>query len=275
MLADPVVLIAYSEIALKGRKRGYMERYLMNTVKLWLIRKGIKKRVRMDQGRIVVEGDVPEGLERLPGVHHLIKAYELEKLPPEELAETVASLVKPEPPIAVRARRADKRYPLRSVELAALIGERLNLPVNLSEPKTVIYVEVRDKVYVYTSKDVVEGVGGLPYGVEGRVFVAYSDPLKGLLASALLARRGAAVYPAKPYPYLEKLSEALPRALVIRSEPLAPAAGDLVTPSLFPGEPCVPVETLRKVKLMLGGEGLEDLDRFGCARPGQGAGHPG
>jgi len=267
MSPHTVVLIAYSEIALKRRKRGFMERYLLNSVLSWARRRRLEVKAVLDSGRVVVEGELPEDVRRVPGVHHVIKAKVFEKLPPEELKEVIASSFELEPPVAVRVRRADKEYPAKSVELAAAIGEALGLPVNLRAPRTVLYVEVRNKVYAYTSNDVLEGVGGLPYGVEGKASVSYGDPLRGLLASALLARRGARVYPSKPYPLLDKLDEALPRPLVIGVRPFSPSAGS----TLLPGEPCVPPKTLEKVKLMLGGVEVEGLDRFRCTRARQGA----
>jgi len=262
MPSGTVLLIAYSEIALKGRKRAYMEKQLLKSVISWARRRGAEVRAELDQGRIVVEGSASEGLRRLPGVHHVIRAKALEKLGPEELAEAIVSSFTLEPPIAVRVRRADKRYPLTSMELAARLGEAFGLPVDLKEPRTVLYVEIRGRVYVYTSADVLEGVGGLPYGVEGRAYVDYEDPLRGLMASALLARRGAAVYPSAPYPFLDRLDEALPRPLVVGAPPFEPRAS-----RLGPGEPCVPGRTLDKVKLMLGGGEVEGLDSFRCPRP--------
>ena len=263
MSPSAVLLIAYSEIALKGRKRGLMERALRDAVERWHRRRGRRVSVYLDSGRVVVGGEYDLDVARVPGVHHVMRALELEKLAPEGLAKAVAELLSPEPPVAVRVRRADKSYPMTSLELAAEVGRALGLPVDLKRPKTVIYVEVRNKVYVYTSEDVREGVGGLPYGVEGSVGVECEEPERGLVVSALLARRGSKVFPSKPYPHLDLLSEALPEPLVVR-EGVRPAAGR----DLFPAAPCVPRKTLEKIKIMLGGVELEGLDSLGCPRPG-------
>ncbi len=247
MLARPVLLIAYSEIALKGRKRHMMERTLRKQVYLKLMRWGIRRKVFLDQGRIVVWGGGPTSVRRMPGVHHVVKALALEKAEPEELAETVASLIEVEGKFAVRVRRADKGYPMNSVQLASLIGSKIEGEVDLNKPDTEVFVEIRDLVYVYTNKDVYEGVGGLPYGVEGRVYVDSEDVL---LASALLARRGAEVIPSEPVEGLERLSEALPYPLVIAKE----KPRGLPSSSKLFGLDCVPPTTLRKVRLMLGEE---------------------
>ncbi len=247
MLARPVLLIAYSEIALKGKKRHLMERTLRKHVYMKLTRWGIKRKVFLDQGRIVVWGGGPISIRRMPGVHHVIRALALEKVEPERLAETVAGLVKVEGKFAVRVRRADKRYPLNSVQLASLIGSKIEGEVDLKNPDTEVFVEIRDLIYVYTNKDVYDGVGGLPYGVEGRVYV---DSNEVLLTSALLARRGAEVIPSKPVEGLERLNEALPYPLVVLRErpPGVPSSSELFELD------CVPTTTLRRVRLMLGEE---------------------
>lgn len=176
MSPDTVLLIAYSEIALKGKKRGFMERALASSIRRWHERRGLEVRLQHEGGRLVVEGAFSAEVARVPGVHHVARAFALEKAPPEELVEAIAEVVKAEPPVAVRVKRGDKRYPLTSVELAAKVGEALGLPVDLKSPRTAIFVEIRKRVYVYTSRDVREGVGGLPYGVEGEVGVSYRDP---------------------------------------------------------------------------------------------------
>ncbi len=242
MLARPVLLIAYSELALKGKKRAYMERVLKRQVSKKLRKWDVYRKVFVDQGRIVVWGGGPTELRRMPGVHHVIRAIALEKVPPEELAGEISKLVEVESPFAVRVRRADKRYPMNSVQLASLIGSKIEGEVDLKRPKTEVFVEVRDLVYVYTNKDLFEGVGGLPYGIEGTVYVE-GDLLEG----ALLARRGARVVFSRPLEGLEKLAEALPEPLSVskHSEGL-PKSSELFKLT------CVPETTLRKVRIMLG-----------------------
>ncbi len=245
MFTRPVLLIAYSEIALKGKKRHLMERTLRKHVYLKLMKWGIRRKVFVDQGRIVVWGGGPTNIRRMPGVHHIAKALALEKLPPEELANVIPNLVEVEGTFAVRVRRADKRYPLNSVQLASMIGSKIDGKVDLKNPRTEIFVEIRDLVYVYTNRDIYEGVGGLPYGVEGVIYVDHNDVL---LVSALLARRGAKVIPSRAINGLEKLSEALPYPLLVSKERprSVPSSSEI-----FEIE-CVPMTTLRKIRIMLG-----------------------
>jgi len=247
-----VTLVAYSEIAVKGRKRKIMENVLKQQILRKLTSWDIKTKAFLDQGRIVIPRRIPGDLARMPGIHHMIYAYRLHKLSPRELSEAISSIFPRAHNFAVRVRRADKRYPMKSNELASLIGSMIEGDVNLSKPDVVIHVEIRDSVYVYTSKDVVEGVGGLPYGVEGKAYVKLSGD-EGLLASALLVRRGVEVVIAEPLNGLERLAEALPKPVLISRKEFCPVVSGEVEecPTIIPTRPCVPRRTLEKAKLLL------------------------
>ncbi|UXD22734.1 hypothetical protein IPA_07775 [Ignicoccus pacificus DSM 13166] len=250
-----VTLVAYSEIAVKGRKRSLMENLLKEQIRKKLFWWGVRSRVFMEQGRIVITGKAPENLRRVPGVHHLAYAWRLPKLPPEELAQAISFIIREADQFAVRVRRADKRYPMRSNELAALIGSKIEGEANLSSPKLVIYVEIRNDVYLYTSNDILEGVGGLPYGVEGRAYVL-GEGEELLLMAALMARRGVEVVLSRYEEGVGNLVEALPKPLRISKERFCPIVSSSKTecPTIIPTRPCVPKKTLEKAKLLLNRE---------------------
>ena len=70
----------------------------------------------------------------------------------------------------VEAKRADKRFPMRSNDIAAEAGgvilDRVpGLKVSLEHPELTAYIEIRDKAYCYTS--VLKGPGGMPVGCNG------------------------------------------------------------------------------------------------------------
>ncbi len=247
-----VTLVAYSEIAVKGKKRSYMESLLRKQILRKLSSWNVRTKAFIDQGRIVLTTKAPEALARMPGVHHLMYAKRVEKLPPEELADLIAEEVGPLSDFAVRVRRADKRYPLRSDQLAALIGSKIEGDANLRNPSVIVYVEIRNEVYFYTSRDVVEGVGGLPYGVEGKAYVRLTGT-EGLLAASLMARRGVEVVLSEPIEGIEGLVEAIPKPLLISKEGFCPEVGDKVgeCPTIIPTRPCVPKKTLEKAQLLL------------------------
>jgi thiamine biosynthesis protein ThiI len=93
----------------------------------------------------------------------------------------------------VRARRRDKRFALRSVELARLIGDavrvRLRLDVDLSNPDLEVFVEV-DSKELLVSADRLRGAGGLPVGSSGKALVLLSGGLDSPVAAYRMMKRG-------------------------------------------------------------------------------------
>src|ERR1035437_9112279 len=94
---------------------------------------------------------------------------------------------------AVLARRRDKRFPLSSGQLAALIGSRIQqeygYPVNLRTPDTTVFVEVdQSEVFVFTQG--MPGQGGLPVDMSGRALVLMSGGIDSPVAAYRMMRRG-------------------------------------------------------------------------------------
>lgn len=97
---------------------------------------------------------------------------------------------------AVRVRRIDKSFPLTSQELECLIGKEVvdatGAPVNLSNPSILVSLRVYpDCVYQLGPK--VQGVGGLPVGVTGKVLALLSGGIDSPVAAWLTMRRGCLV----------------------------------------------------------------------------------
>ncbi len=97
---------------------------------------------------------------------------------------------------AVRVRRIDKSFPLTSQELERLIGQKVvdatGAPVNLNNPSVLISLRVyRD--YVYQIGPKVQGVGGLPVGVTGKVLALLSGGIDSPVAAWLTMKRGCLV----------------------------------------------------------------------------------
>ena len=97
---------------------------------------------------------------------------------------------------AVRAPRRDKRFPLRSIELARLLGDavrvRLGLDVDLSNPDLELFVEV-DHKELLVSVERLRGAGGLPVGTSGRALVLLSGGLDSPVAAYRMMKRGPAL----------------------------------------------------------------------------------
>ena len=108
----------------------------------------------------------------------------------------------------VNVRRADKKYPIKSMDVAALLGEKLleryeadGLHVNVREPDVLLTVEIRDKVYIYS--DEIPGPGGMPVGTGGRAMLLLSGGIDSPVAGYMISKRGvsleATYFHAPPY----------------------------------------------------------------------------
>jgi thiamine biosynthesis protein ThiI len=93
----------------------------------------------------------------------------------------------------IEARRTDKSFPLDSWGLRSEGGSAVleavpGLKVDVHNPGFVIYIEIREKAYVYS--DARKGLGGLPVGTAGRGLVLLSGGIDSPVAAFLMACRG-------------------------------------------------------------------------------------
>jgi thiamine biosynthesis protein ThiI len=196
--AQPCVLLKFGELALKGRNRprfvGALERNLRRAAQ------GLAPiEVRHRGGVLIVTGGDPheELVDRcraLPGISVVQPALRCER-DVTVAADAAVELLRGRPgrTFAVRARRRDKRFALRSIELARLIGDavrvRLGLDVDLSKPDLELFVEV-DSKELLVSADRLRGAGGLPVGSSGRALVLLSGGLDSPVAAYRMMKRG-------------------------------------------------------------------------------------
>jgi len=199
----PCVLIHYSEIGLKGRNRPLFERQLIANIR-HAFADDIPVEVRRLFGRHLVE--VPAGtpreeierrLTRVFGIAYF--AHALATPPTLEAIEAAAARVvegKAFATFAVRAKRADKSFPLDSqginVAVGAHLGRITGRRVDLTHPDLTVHIEVVDRrALVYADR--VEGPRGLPVGVGGRVACLLSGGIDSPVAAARMMRRGCRV----------------------------------------------------------------------------------
>ncbi len=94
----------------------------------------------------------------------------------------------------VESKRADKSFPLTSIQLSQEIGGRLHqafpdLRVDVHRPAYTVYVEVRDHA-AYVHGPAEPGAGGLPTGTGGRAAVLLSGGIDSPVAAWMIAKRG-------------------------------------------------------------------------------------
>ena len=97
----------------------------------------------------------------------------------------------------VETKRADKTFPMNSIQLSQYVGGELheaydNLEVDVHHPELTVQVEIRDYA-AYVHADAEPGAGGLPVGVNGRAVSLLSGGIDSPVSSYMIAKRGVAL----------------------------------------------------------------------------------
>ncbi len=192
-------LVRYSEIFLKSefvRKR--WEKKLIKNIRKIV---GIPIKIKTERGRIFIfsEKEIDEKLKKVFGIVSFSRVRhcrldELEKVVVEYCREKIGEART----FAVRVRRVGE-HSFTSQQKAAELGNLVlqyfpYLTVDLNNPDFELNVEIRNQdCYIFS--EVIEGAGGIPLGVEGRVVSLLSGGIDSPVAAYLIMKRGCEVFP--------------------------------------------------------------------------------
>ena len=200
-----ILLAKYGEIILKGGNRHRFESILMNNI-INATRNVAKIKARLIQATIYVEvleeGKTDLVLERMTkifGIVSITKAAVCGKTI-DEIEQTAKEYLKndltPGKRFKVESKRADKSFPLNSIEISREVGGYLHdeypeLMVDVHEPEATVRVEVRELgAYVYCEENRVKGQGGMPIGTGSRATLLLSGGIDSPVAGHMIAKRG-------------------------------------------------------------------------------------
>jgi tRNA uracil 4-sulfurtransferase len=180
----------------------------------------IKVKVKITKGRFFLEcngedsGVVENCLSRLIGISGWAKTKVCQKTVEAVLEACIeeAKILaeKNVKTFKINARRTDKAFPLDSYGLCCRAGEAVllsanDLKVDIHNPQDIIYIEIREKAYVYSGGK--KGLKGLPVGSAGKGLLLLSGGIDSPVAGFLMACRGMSVdaihFHAYPYTSLE------------------------------------------------------------------------
>ncbi|MDD3339735.1 MAG: tRNA 4-thiouridine(8) synthase ThiI [Lachnospiraceae bacterium] len=211
-------LIKYGEIGLKGKNRHLFEDALCKQIRHALRKIEGEYLVTRDQGRIYVhcqsEYDYDETVHAIGmvfGIVGICPVFIVENTGFEDLKKDVIDYMRQVHPEAnqtfkVAARRANKAYPLNSMELNCELGGVIldafpEMKVDVHKPEIMLNVEVRQKIYIYSK--VIPGLGGMPVGTNGKAMLLLSGGIDSPVAGWMIAKRGvkidAVYFHAPPY----------------------------------------------------------------------------
>ncbi len=211
-------LIKYSEIGVKGKNRYVFEDALVRQIKRSLYEVDGNFIVKKQSGRIFIsvegEYDYDEAVKALQHVFGISAICPTVVVPDEgfdALADAVVKYVDEEFEdknfsFKVMGRRANKQYPMTSMEIAAEVGARLldafpDMHVDVHNPDKIIYVEVRENIAIYSTE--IPGPHGMPVGTAGKAMLLLSGGIDSPVAGYMISKRGvtlsATYFHAPPY----------------------------------------------------------------------------
>lgn len=201
---NEMILLKLGELVLKGLNRRSFEDKLIANARRRLRLYG-EFRVYTKQSTMYVEpknaeSDVAGAYEAMKQVFGIVglslaRSCEKDRDAMLETAKTyLAEQLSTAKTFKVEARRADKSFPMTSIQLAQYVGGELhecfpNLKVDVHHPELTVYLEVRDyAAFVHANPE--PGAGGLPVGIGGKAVSLLSGGIDSPVASWMIAKRG-------------------------------------------------------------------------------------
>lgn len=200
------ILVRYCEIGLKSDpvRRRFENRLQQNMINM-LVADSVEAIVRRGNARFYVETGNLEGaiasLKKVFGIASISVARVTSPLL-EDICKVAAELsvnaIADDTTFAVRSRHDDEREKYTSMDINRAVGQaildenaRRGIRVDLNNPDTTIYVEVRcGRAYIFS--DYVKCNGGLPLGSQGTVVAEVRDD-RGIVSAWLMMKRGCRV----------------------------------------------------------------------------------
>ncbi|KZE39801.1 thiamine biosynthesis protein ThiI [Bhargavaea cecembensis] len=197
------IMIRYGELSLKGKNRNVFIRKLRDNIRR--IMKDLPTvKVKAEHDRMYLfaeEGrEIEEALKRLPdvfGIQSFSPAVrckaDLDTI--KETAERILSHMETEgKTFKVEVRRADKTFPLKTIELQQEMGGHLlpiypGLVVKMKNPEIRLLIDIREDG-AYLSTTTIQGAGGLPAGSNGHALLMLSGGIDSPVAGYLMMKRG-------------------------------------------------------------------------------------
>ena len=197
-------LLKMGEVVLKGLNRSTFEDRLASNVRRRVKAYG-NFQVYNRQSTLYVEpqdegcdlAGAYNACQQVFGIAAVAKAVPCAKTV-DAIFETAASYLKNEFAAAgsfkVESRRADKLFPMTSIQLSQAVGGLLAqrfpaVKVDVHHPDLTVHVEIREKA-AYVHAPAAPGAGGLPVGMGGRAVSLLSGGIDSPVSSWMMARRG-------------------------------------------------------------------------------------
>ena len=199
-----MILCKLGEVVLKGLNRRSFEDKLIGNLRRRTAKCG-NFRIYSKQSTIYVEPVNDESdltaayaaCKQVFGVIAVSRALPCEK-DVQAIIRTAKDYLAPEfaraKDFKVESKRADKTFPLTSIQLSQQVGGALHqafprCAVNVHDPELTVFIELRDDA-AYVHGPAEAGAGGLPIGMGGSAVSLLSGGIDSPVASYMMAKRG-------------------------------------------------------------------------------------
>lgn len=207
-----VVLIRYSEIFLKGKNFGYFENKLIDNIKnalcdieCELVR--MNKRFFVSNYSDASEKRIIARLQKVFGIHSVSRAILLDGNE-EEINNYVSTIDLQGKSFRVSVNRADKRFPINSIEYSKKLGGILlksnnKCEVDLHNPEINVCIDIRENGHTFVYYESIGCLGGMPVGTSGSGLLLLSGGIDSPVAGYMMAKRGMPIHAIHfhSYPY--------------------------------------------------------------------------
>lgn len=194
-----VVIIRYSEIHLKGNNREFFESALISNIK-HVLQDYTYEFARSNARYIIRKFDesqleqIVDAVKNVFGVHSLSVAEEVDSNV-EQIKAAALSLAPTSGSFKVNTNRADKKFPIHSMNLSADIGGDIleanpSLTVDLFHPDHVVNIDIRENGKTFVYSEIIKAVNGMPVGTAGKGVVMLSGGIDSPVAAYMMAKRG-------------------------------------------------------------------------------------
>lgn len=233
-----VIIVRYCEIHLKGKNRGYFERMLFDNIRRAL--ESVECEVKRIPARYIIENYneadediIAEALSKIGGVHSFSPAI-LVKSEQELIFNVALDLCNgKQGTFKVETNRADKTYPVPSIENSRELGGRIlqkypHLTVDVKHPDFVVNVDIRESGDTMIYTDSFKGIGGMPVGSAGCGLLLLSGGIDSPVAGYMMAKRGMRIKALHFHSYPYTSEEAKNKVLTLAKK-LAAYSGQIET----------------------------------------------
>ncbi len=190
-----LIMIKYGELTTKKANRKIFINTLTQNVEKAL--KGENVQITKDSVRMFIKcqnaKSIASKLQKIFGIHSIVIAYKVNNTINDVLNKALQIMDKNKQTFKVITKRADKNYPVHSMEysrkLGGLILKNSNFKVDVHNPDITLTVEIRTEgTFIYTNE--IKGAGGYPVGVAGKGLLMLSGGIDSPVAGYLTLKRG-------------------------------------------------------------------------------------